>query len=80
MRSKKSQDDEVLELFQSGRSLTGLEALQVMNNKTMNLRNCVSRLRARGFPIGDRREKTPGGKSVKRYFWGEQLDFKLEVA
>lgn len=65
---EESQLQEAERLLRSGVTMTNLEAMNLMKNKTMNFPKVVFYLRLAKVPVEDAWEMTETGKRIKRYF------------
>lgn len=63
-----TQHKRILEYLGSGRSLTTLEAVPLIESVKLTTR--ISELRRMGYIINDEWVKTPSGKRIKRYTLG----------
>lgn len=68
-KSSQSQNKQILDYLQSGKSITQLEALQKF--KCLRLSARIKDLRNRGYAIDDEFITVPSGKRVKQYFMVE---------
>ena len=60
-----SQNARILKYLQSGKTLTGIEALQIFDCLALSQR--IANLRDKGFKIDTITETTPTGKRIARY-------------